>query len=77
MVVAVVTMPFALNVMGLLASPVAVASSVFRPPRVARVQDPTRATPAVSVVATLGVRLPSKAPVSAKVTETPGTPFPY
>ena len=77
MLVAVVTIPVALNVIGLPARPGAVASSVFSPARVASVQLPTRATPEESVVALLGVRLPSSAPVRANVTGAPGTGLPY
>src|SRR5436309_1084262 len=42
----------------------AVASNVFSPATVASVQLATRATPTASVVALLGARLPSNAPVS-------------
>jgi len=77
MLVAVVMIPVALNVSGLPARPGAVASSVFSPARVASVQLPTRATPEESVVALLGVRLPSSAPVRANVTGVPGMGLPY
>src|SRR5438093_453283 len=73
MLVAVVTIPVALNVIGLPARPGAVASNVFSPATVASVQLATRATPTASVVALLGARLPSNAPVSVNVTAAPGT----
>src|SRR6267378_1060071 len=78
MLVAVVMMPVALNVIGLpTRGPGAVASNVLSPATVASLQLPRRATPDESVVALLGVRLPSSAPVSANVTGTPGNGFPY
>ncbi len=77
MLVAVVTIPVALNVIGLPVRPSAVASNVFSPATVASVQLATRATPDESVVALLGVRLPSNTPVRANVTEAPGMGLPY
>src|SRR5712664_641843 len=77
MLVAVVTIPVALNVIGLPTSPAAVASSAFRPGLTARVQPVTRAIPDESVVAVGGVTVPRNAPVSVNVTDAPGIALPY
>jgi hypothetical protein len=75
MLVAVVVMPLALN-RTVLASGVAVASSVLRPIKPPSVHAVARAVPVASVVAASGVTLPPPR-IAAKSTENPAIGLPY